>query len=30
MDTAITDLDIELIKKISRLKYLEDRILYNK
>ena len=29
MGTTITDLDIESIKKISRIKYLEDRIMYN-
>ena len=30
MGTTITDLDIELKMKISRIKYLEDGLMYNK
>ena len=30
MGTTITDLDEELKMKISRIKYLEDRLMYNK
>ena len=30
MGTTTTDLDIELKKKISRIKFLEDRLMYNK
>ena len=29
MGTTITDADMELKMKISRLKYLEDRLMYN-
>ena len=29
MGTTITDLDIELKMKICRIKYLEDRLMYN-
>ena len=30
MGTTITDLDKELKMKISRIEYLEDRLMYNK
>ena len=30
MGATITDIDIELKTKISRIKYLEDRLMYNK
>ena len=30
MSPTITDIDIELKMKIGRIKYLEDRLMYNK